>query len=366
MNTDRLIRTDVVVIGAGPVGLYQAFQLGLQELAVHVVDGLAHAGGQCAELYPHKPIYDLPGIPACSGEELTHRLLRQLEPLRVPLHLGQIVTTLRRLAGEDGMSSSPRFRLETDGGLAFACDAVVIAAGVGAFLPRKVPVPGLEAWEGRQVHYHDVPPETWVGQRIVVMGGTEAAARLALRLADHGSSDVTLLHRSDRFALDEALDAELQSAIGAGWIRLCLGQPVQALASDDGRLEALEIATADDRRLSLPLDLLMPRLGLNPRLGPIAAWGLALERKHLVVDTEGFRTSEPGIHAVGDVNTYPGKRKLIVCGFHEATLAAFAIAQWLRPHERVVLEYTTTSTRLQRLLGVDQSEAGNKRIGTGA
>ncbi|WP_334155300.1 NAD(P)/FAD-dependent oxidoreductase [Tepidimonas sp.] len=345
------IRTDAVVIGAGPVGLYQAFQLGLQELGVHVVEGLPHAGGQCAELYPGKPIYDLPGIPACSGQELTQRLLRQLAPLRIPLHLGQIVTSLQRLAS-DGAESSPRFRLATDGGLALECDALVIAAGVGAFLPRKVPIPGLDAWEGRQVHYRDPPADVWTGQRIVVMGGTESAAALALQLADGGAADVTLLHRNDRFAIDAELDERLQSAIGAGWVRLCMGQPVGAIAAADGRLEALEIATADDRRLTLPLDLFMPRLGLNPRLGPIADWGLALERKHLVVDTEGYRTSEPGIHAVGDVNTYPGKRKLIVCGFHEATLAAFAIAQWLRPQERIVLEYTTTSTRLQRLLGV--------------
>lgn len=351
MTSATPIRTDAVVIGAGPVGLYQAFQLGLQELGVHVVEGLAHAGGQCAELYPRKPIYDLPGIPACTGQELTQQLLRQLAPLRVPLHLGQVVTALQRLALDDAVGS-PRFRLQTDGGLVFVCDAIVIAAGVGAFLPRKVPVPGLEAWEGRQVHYRDVGPDVWAGRRVVIMGGTDAAANLALRLANGGAADVTLLHRNDRFAIDAALDEELQSAIGAGWVRLCLGQPVAAIAADDGRLEALEIATADDRRLLLPLELLLPRLGLNPRLGPIADWGLALERKHLVVEVEGFRTSEPGIHAVGDVNTYPGKRKLIVCGFHEATLAAFAIAQALRPTERIVLEYTTTSTRLQRLLGV--------------
>ncbi|WP_299019252.1 NAD(P)/FAD-dependent oxidoreductase [uncultured Tepidimonas sp.] len=347
-NADAPIRTDTVVIGAGPVGLYQAFQLGLQEVGVHIVEGLAHAGGQCAELYPDKFLYDIPGIPSCSGQELTQRLLRQLQPLRVPLHLGQIVSGLQRL-GTDGPA---RFALQTDGGLTFWCDAIVIAAGVGAFLPRKVPLPALERWEGRQVFYRDVDPSVWAGQRVVVMGGTDAAVRLALRLAEGEAAHVTLLHRTERFDIDPDLDAQLQSAIGAGWVRLSLGQPVEVLTDDEGRLQALAIATVDDQRLTLPLDLLMPRLGLHPRLGPIADWGLALERKHLVVDTEGFRTSEPGIHAVGDVNAYPGKRKLIVCGFHEATLAAFAIAQALRPGERIALEYTTTSARLQRLLGV--------------
>ncbi len=365
MATPTPIRTDAVVIGAGPVGLYQAFQLGLQEVDVHVVDALPHAGGQCAALYPHKPIYDLPGIVACDGQGLTERLLRQLEPLQVPLHLGQVVTALQRQPATEGCA---RFHLHTSAGLVFACDAIVIAAGAGAFLPRKVPLVDLSAWEGRQVHYGEVEPRVWAGQNVVVLGGTASAAECALHLAEQGAAHVTLLHRTDRFDIDAALDERLQSAIGAGWIRLALGQPIGAIASADGRLEALEIATADDQRLALPLDLLLPRLGLSPQLGPIADWGLALQRKHLVVDTERFATAEPGIFAVGDVNTYPGKRKLIVCGFHEATLAAFAVAQWLRPHERIVLEYTTTSSRLQRLLGVaaDGGHQSSSRIGTGA
>ncbi|TSE36393.1 NAD(P)/FAD-dependent oxidoreductase [Tepidimonas charontis] len=350
------IRTDAIVIGAGPVGLYQAFQLGLQEVRVHVVDALPYAGGQCTALYPTKPIYDLPGIVACDGASLTERLLRQLQPLQVPLHLGQVVTQLQRRAdtanGGAAPPGDPRFRLQTSAGLVFECDAIVIAAGAGAFLPRKVPLVDLSPWEGDQVRYDEVSPEVWAGHNVVVLGGTASAAECALQIAEGGAAHVTLVHRTDRFDIDAALDERLQSAIGAGWIRLALGQPIGAIAGDDGRLQALEIATADDQRRAVPLDLLLPRLGLSPQLGPIAEWGLALQRKHLPVDTERFATSEPGIFAVGDVNTYPGKRKLIVCGFHEATLAAFAVAQWLRPNERIVLEYTTTSTRLQRLLGV--------------
>ncbi|WP_334133522.1 NAD(P)/FAD-dependent oxidoreductase [Tepidimonas sp.] len=360
-------RTDAVVIGAGPVGLYQAFQLGLQEVRCHVIDALPHAGGQCAALYPAKPIYDLPGIVACDGQALTRQLLRQLQPLQVPLHLGQVVTGLQRLSAP-GAADGPRFCLHTSGGLVFGCDAVIIAAGAGAFLPRKVPLLDLSPWEGRQVHYGEVTPDVWVGQSVVVMGGTASAAECALQLAEQGAARVTLLHRTDRFDIDAELDERLQSAIGAGWIRLALGQPVAAIAAADGRLEALEIATADDQRRALPLDVLLPRLGLSPQLGPIADWGLALQRKHLVVDTERFATAEPGIFAVGDINTYPGKRKLLVCGFHEATLAAFAVAQWLRPGQRIALEYTTTSARLQRLLGVvpQATDQSSSRMGSGA
>ncbi|TSE21584.1 Ferredoxin--NADP reductase [Tepidimonas alkaliphilus] len=342
------IDTDVAVIGAGPAGLWAAFQLGLQELRTHVLDSLPHAGGQCAELYPDKPIYDVPAAPALAAHELTQRLLQQLAPLNVPLHLGQVVTSLQPIEGDDPQAA-PRWRLGTDGGLVLTARAVVIAAGVGAFLPRTLPVPGLQAWEGRQVFHRDPPDGAWLDREVVVAGGGEAAVRLALRLAQGGAARVTLLHRTDRFAIDAALDEQLQSALGAGGVRLCLGQPIAALAADDGTLQALDIATARDERFTLPLDLLLPRLGLHPRLGPIADWGLALERKHLVVDAATLQTSRPGIHAVGDIVHYPGKRKLVVCAFHEATLAAFAIAERLRGGP-VPLEYTTTSPRLLALL----------------
>lgn len=339
-----VIDTDVVVIGAGPAGLYAAFQLGLQELRTHVVDSLPHAGGQCAELYPDKPIYDIPGLPAVSGRQLTEQLLRQLQPLAVPLHLGQVVRSLQ----SEG-SGEARWRLACTGSRIFATRAVVIAAGVGAFLPRPLAVPGLSAWEGRQVFYDDPPAGAWLDRHVVVAGNGPQAVQLALRLADEGAARVTLLHRTDRFAIDSALDERLQSAIGAGWVRLFLGQPVGVLSDEQGRLLGLEVATASDERLALSLDLLLPRLGLHPRLGPVAEWGLALHRKHLVVDAATMQTSQPGIHAVGDIVHYPGKRKLIVCGFHEATLAALAIAERLRGGP-VPLEYTTTSPRLLALL----------------
>jgi thioredoxin reductase (NADPH) len=362
----RTIDTDAVVIGAGPVGLFQVFQLGLQEIRTHLVDALPHPGGQCAELYPDKPIYDIPGIPVCSGRELTQRLLQQIAPFHVPLHLGQQVQALQRQA--DG-----RWRVETSTDTQLLARVVVIAAGVGAFMPRKVALPGLEAFEAEdaaQVVYHGLAPEQAVDKRVVVMGGEDAALETALLLAQGGQcASVTLLHRTDKLKAEPALEQAVRAAIAQGRLQFVVGQPVsldmaqaRTPEAETGppRLSALKLATpacSDGATQPLPLDLLLPRLGLSPKLGPVAEWGLAMERKHIVVDTEHFATSESGIFAVGDVNTYPGKRKLIVCGFHEATLAAFAAAAMVFPERRQLLQYTTTSPRLHELLGVTPANA---------
>lgn len=341
-----VIQTQAVVVGAGPVGLFQAFQLGLQEVDTHLVDALPHAGGQCAELYPDKPIYDIPGLPVCTGQELTERLLAQIAPFRQPLHLGQQVLSLGRLP--DG-----RFALRTSAGTAFVTQTVFIAAGVGAFVPRKPPLPGLEALEGRQVHYHGPGAAALTGQHVVVMGGEDAALQTLLDLLSAGTcASLTLLHRTDKFKADPALDAAVRTALVTGQVRLVPGQPVGLELTHDGRLAALQVATPADTTDRLTLDALLPRLGLSPKLGPLADWGLALERKLLPVATDTFSTAETGVFAVGDINTYPGKRKLILCGFHEATLAAFAAAAIVHPERRVLLQYTTTSPRLHELLGV--------------
>jgi thioredoxin reductase (NADPH) len=350
-----MIETDAVVIGAGPVGLFQVFQLGLQEIRAHLIDALPHPGGQCAELYPDKPIYDIPGIPVCSGRELTARLLQQISPFNTPMHLGQQVQALQRQP--DG-----RLLVETSAGLQLLARTVFIAAGVGAFVPRKVAVEGLEAFEHGaqpQVRYHGVEPSQLHGQNVVIMGGEDAALETALQLAQAGHcASVTLLHRVDKFKAEPALEQAVRDTIAQGDLNLVIGQPV-AQESDDTngvqRLRALRLATpqcADGETVALPLDSFLPRLGLSPKLGPIAEWGLAMERKQIVVDTEGYATNEPGIFAVGDVNTYPGKRKLILCGFHEATLAAFAAVPIVHPGKRLLLQYTTTSPRLHELLGV--------------
>ncbi len=358
-----VIETDAVIIGAGPVGLFQAFQLGLQEVRAHVVDALPHAGGQCVELYADKPIYDIPGLPVCSGRELAQRLLQQIAPFQVPLHLGHQILALTRQT--DG-----RFWLETSEGQQFLTRTVFIAAGVGAFVPRKVPLDALSPFEkgpSPQVRYFGVDAAALAGQHVVVMGGEEAALETALQLSASGQCQrVTLLHRVDKFKVEPALEQAMRQAVATGALDLVLGQPVgitvEPVAGASARLTGLQLATADGPEgttVTCPLDTLLPRLGLSPKLGPIADWGLAMERKQIAVDTERFETTEPGVYAVGDVNTYPGKRKLILCGFHEATLAAFAAAERVHPDRRVLLQYTTTSPRLHELLGVQPGSSSS-------
>ena len=346
------LETDAVVIGAGPVGLFQVFQLGLQGLHVHVVDALPHAGGQCAELYADKPIYDIPGIAVCSGSELVQRLQQQIAPFAPHWHLGQQVAQLA--VQDDG-----RFLLTTSAGTQLLARAVCIAAGVGAFVPRTLKLPGLDAYEGSQLRYRLDEGTCLAGQRVVVHGGDEPAVAQAIACATaqevQRPASTTLQHRRDVFEAPPALLEQLQALRAAGRIEVAIGM-ASGIVEEQGRLAALELTTPEGNTQHLPLDLLLVRLGLLPRLGPLADWGLALERKQLQVDTAGFATSVPGIHAVGDINTYPGKRKLIVCGFHEATLAAFAIAERLAG-QKIPLEYTTSSARLQQRLGVAPASA---------
>lgn len=340
------IETDALVIGAGPVGLWQVFQLGLQDIRCHVIDALPRGGGQPAELYPDKPIYDIPGLPVCSGQELMDRLQQQVRPFSPTLHLGQTVAALNRR--DDG-----RFDVLTSADTAFVARSVFIAAGVGAFQARPLKLVGIEAFEGSQVFHRPQDAAAFAGRHVVVHGGEEMAVDWALRLidADTPPASVTLLHRRDVFQADEADLARLQALTEQGRLRRCIGQPI-GLQVSEGRLTGIQVVTPEDETRVQPLDTLLVCLGLSPRLGPIADWGLAMERKQLVVDTAHFETSVPGIHAVGDINTYPGKKKLILCGFHEATLAAFAAAARLFPEQRTLLQYTTTSPKLHRLLGV--------------
>ncbi|MET1116081.1 MAG: NAD(P)/FAD-dependent oxidoreductase [Comamonas sp.] len=344
-----ILDTDAVVIGAGPAGLFQAFQLGLQGLATHIVDALPHAGGQCAELYADKPIYDVPGVPVCTGRELVALLLKQLAPIAPQWHLGTQVQALETLA--DG-----RFLLTTTAGTQLRARCVFIAAGVGAFVPRTLKLEGIEAHLGRQLHYHPADPVVSEDQRIVVHGGDEDAVAAAVRCAETSpTAHITLLHRRDVFQAAPDLLARLQVLREAGRVEVVAAQ-INAIEEQDGRLVALQLTDPQGAPQRLALDQLWVYLGISPRLGPVADWGLAIERKQLLVDAATFSTSERGIYAVGDINSYPAKRRLILCAFHEATLAAFAAAELLSG-DKVALQYTTTSARLHRILGVEHPGA---------
>ncbi len=347
------IETDAVIIGAGPVGLFQVFQLGLLEITAHVVDSLPHAGGQCIELYPDKPIYDIPGVPQCSGRDLTERLLTQIAPFGATLHLGEEVTHLLRRA-EDG-----RFDLTTSAGKRFLAKAVFIAGGVGSFQPREVKVDGIAAYLGTQLFHHAKAPQALVGQQVVVLGNGDAALEAACRFAEasaEGPARVTLVHRRDVFQADAGWVARTQALRDVGALQFLAAQ-ITGAEDTGGRLTALTLADIDGQTQSLPVDAVFAFLGVSPKIGPLADWGLALERKQVVVDTEKFETAIPGLFAVGDINTYPGKKKLILCGFHEATLAAYGALPIVFPDKRVQMQYTTTSPRLHALLGVASTEA---------
>lgn len=345
------IETDALIVGAGPVGLFQVFQLGLQEVRAHVVDALPGPGGQCAELYPDKPIYDIPALAVCTGRELADKLMAQIAPFGAHFHWNQVVTGLNKQP--DG-----RFLVETSQAQRFLCRAVFIAAGVGAFQPRTLHVDGLFAFDGTQL-LHSLPDASVCANRnVVIFGDGDAALESALKLcpahADghpHKAKRVTLVHRRDVFSAAAHTVECFRTLVQQGHIHFVAGQ-AQGIECVNERLTGIQILDAEGQMRTLPLEMLLVLQGLSPKLGPVAQWGLDMERKQLQVDTERFSTSEPGIFAVGDINTYPGKKKLIVCGFHEATLAAHAAHDRLRPQERGPLLYTTSSPLLHRRLGL--------------
>jgi thioredoxin reductase (NADPH) len=336
------VLAEVVIIGAGPCGLFQVFELGLLGIGAHLIDSLPHPGGQCAELYPDKPIYDIPGIPVCGAQELIDRLLQQIKPFNAPMHLGQEVSELTPREG--------RFRVRTSAGKLFDAGAVVIAGGVGSFQPRRLGIEGCEPLEGRSIHYRVRNASDLHGKRIVVFGGGDSALDWTLALAPQAQS-LTLVHRRAEFRAAPASVAKMRELAAAGRIRYIEGL-AQSLITADGELAGVEVRQTDGALHALPADRLLAFFGLHPKLGPVAEWGLELERKALKVDTERFQTSVPGIFAVGDINTYPGKKKLILSGFHETALAAFGIQHHLYPQKKQFLQYTTTSPVMHKRLGV--------------
>ena len=357
-----MIQTDAVVIGAGPVGLFQVFQLGLLGLQAHVVDVLPEAGGQCVALYPDKPIYDIPGVPVCTGRQLTEQLLAQAAPFlhgSSNLHLNQQVESMRIDEADPAQpQSQARIHVHTSQGMHLLTKAVFIAAGAGAFVPRALPIPGLDAADAPvNLHHHLPPPEQaapWAGQHLVIAGGGDEALQSVLDVLASPQAQrparLSLLHRRDQFQAEAALEQQVRSLIEQGQVHLVLGVP-QGATQQGPALTALSLLHADGTS-TLDLDHLLVRLGLSPRLGPLTGWGLNLERKQVSVNPATFATNLPGVYAVGDINTYPGKKRLLLCGFHEATLAAHAAAHAIHPDAPQHLLYTTTSPLLHERLGL--------------
>jgi thioredoxin reductase (NADPH) len=338
------IGTDALIVGAGPVGLFQVFELGLLEIRAHVVDSLKEVGGQCIELYPDKPIYDIPAIPVCTGRELTESLLKQIEPFGASFHLGQEVSVVRKEA--DG-----RFYVETSTGTRFLTKVIIIAAGVGSFQPRALKVPDIDRFAGTQLFYRVRDPARFHGKQLVIVGGGDSALDWTLDFVGKAAS-VVLVHRRDGFRAAPASVAKMKELCEKLEMQFLVGQ-VTGFEEADSRMTDVRVTSLDGLTRRVPLDYLLVFFGLSPKLGPIAEWGLDLERKQVLVDTEKFETNVPGIFAVGDINLYPGKKKLILSGFHEAALAAFGATRYVFPDRKIHLQYTTTSPKLHKILGVE-------------
>ncbi len=345
--TNSVINTDVVIVGAGPCGLFQVFELGLLGLKAEIVDSIRQPGGQCTELYPDKPIYDIPAIPECTGEELTDALLKQIKPFDCGMHLGEEVEVVRR---ED----DDTFLVETSGGKQFNCKAVVIAAGVGSFQPRQLRVANVELYTDKTLHYRVRNPAKFAGKQLAVLGGGDSALDWVLELV--GTTErITLVHRRDEYRAMPGSVTKMEKLVAAGEMDEIKNAKATAINGTDGKISSIVVQQKNGETHEIDADHLLVFFGLAPKLGPIADWGLDINRKTINVDTEKFETSEPGIYAVGDINFYPGKKKLILCGFHEAALAAFAIKQRIEPDKKVHVQYTTTSPIMHERLGVEDA-----------
>lgn len=341
--TQETITTDVVIIGAGPCGLFAVFELGLLDMKCHLIDILDKPGGQCAELYPEKPIYDIPALPVVTGQDLTDRLLEQAAPFGPEYHYNEMVEEIQKL--EDGS-----FRVKTDGGLVFEAKVIVIAAGGGSFQPKKPPIPGIEAYEGTSVFYAVKRMEAFRGKNILISGGGDSALDWTINLQPIANS-MQLIHRRDGFRAAPDSVNKMHALVEEGKMQFHLGQ-ITALHGDNGQLTGVTAKGNDGKDYEIECDTLLPFFGLTMKLGPVANWGLNLHENLIAVDTEKFQTSEPGIYAIGDINTYPGKLKLILSGFHEAALMAQAAFKYANPGAKVTFQYTTSSTSLQKKLGV--------------
>jgi thioredoxin reductase (NADPH) len=338
------IKTDVVIIGAGPIGLFAVFELGLLDMKAHIIDILDKIGGQCAELYPEKPIYDIPGIPFTSAQGLVDALMHQIKPFNPQFHLNEMVDKVEKIG-------DPLFRVTTDQGKEFECKVVVIAAGGGSFQPKRPPIPGVEPYEGKSLFYSVRKMEAFRDKRVLIVGGGDSALDWTLNLAPI-AKHLTLVHRRSEFRAAPDSVNKMMALVGEGKIDFVMGQ-VTALQGEDGQLSKAVVKTNDGSVMDLACDTLLPFFGLTMKLGPVANWGFELKNNELIpVETAAFETSTAGIFAIGDINWYPGKLKLILSGFHEGALMAQKAYHYIYPEKRLVFQYTTSSTSLQKKLGV--------------
>ena len=342
-SIEGAIQADVVIVGAGPCGLFQIFELGLLGIHAHIIDSLQHPGGQCSELYPEKPIYDIPALPVCGAQELVDRLLQQAKPFNAQFHMGQEVTELQLLPDHT-------FLLRTSQDTRFHARTVIIAGGLGSFQPRRLGCEGVDAFEGRHVHYKVKSAADFTGKRLLIFGGGDSALDWTLEFAGKARS-VTLVHRRPDFRAAPASVARMRDLVSHGSMRY-VEAIAQSLITEGGNFQGVHVKKSDGQGEDLLADHALVFFGLHPKLGPIAEWGLGIDKRAIQVDTEKFQTSIPGVFAVGDINSYPGKKKLILSGFHEAALAAFAVAAHLNPAKKIPLQYTTTSPIMQKRLGV--------------
>jgi thioredoxin reductase (NADPH) len=337
-------KTDVVIIGAGPVGLFSVFELGLLDIKCHLVDILDKPGGQCAELYPEKPIYDIPALPVVSGQELTDRLLEQIRPFAPVFHFGQMAESLEKL--EDGS-----WRLTTDAGTILEAKVIVIAAGGGSFVPKKPPLQGLDEYEGSSVFYAVRRMDQFAGKRILIAGGGDSALDWFNNLQPIAKS-MALVHRRDDFRAAPDSVNKMRDLVAQDKAQLHISQ-LAGLKGVNGQLQAVTVKDDQGNETDIECDVLLAFYGLTMKLGPVAQWGLNLDKNLIPVDTEKFETSEPGIFAIGDINTYPGKLKLILSGFHEGALMAQQAFRYIYPDKKLRFQYTTSSSDLQDKLGVN-------------
>jgi thioredoxin reductase (NADPH) len=338
-----VIKTDALIIGAGPCGLFAVFELGLLDIKSHLIDILDKVGGQCAELYPEKPIYDIPGIPYVTGHGLTEALMEQIKPFNPTFHLNEMVEKVEKIG-------DPLFRVTTDAGQVFEAKVVVISAGGGSFQPKRPPVPGIEAYEGTSVFYSVRKMETFRGKNLLIVGGGDSALDWTLNL--HPIAErITLVHRRDDFRAAPHSVEQMRQLVASGKMDLKIGQ-VTALEGDGGKLAAATIKGNDNATTKVDCNSMLPFFGLTMKLGPVANWGIKLEDNLIPVDTAAFETNIPGIFAIGDINHYPGKLKLILSGFHEGALMAQKAHRYVYPDKRLVFQYTTSSSSLQKKLGV--------------